>query len=152
LSEEVRAMGRREDINQNFRYLVEIDGITEAGFSEVIMPESSTVVIEYRDGNMKPSPIKLPGLTRYTNLVLRKGVNESLELYDWRGQVEAGNIDEARRDLSVILLDSEGNEVARWNFTGAWPSKYYASPLLAEREAVALETFEIAFEKMERIK
>lgn len=144
-------MGRRDDPDRNFRFIVEIDGIAQSGFSEVIMPESLTTVIEYREGSMQPYTRKLPGLTKYSNLILKSGITESMELYEWRKQVIEGEIQEARRNLSVILLDGERNECARWNFTEAWPARYTPPNLSAEREDVATETFEVTFERMERV-
>lgn len=144
-------MARRIDPDRNFRFLVEIDGISQSGFSEVIMPESYTTVIEYREGSMQPYMRKLPGLTKYSNLILKSGITESMELYEWHKQVEEGKMQEARRNISVILLDEEGNECARWNFTEAWPTRYSPPNLSAEGEDVAVESLEITFEMMERV-
>jgi hypothetical protein len=52
----------RKDPYQNFRYLVEIDGIAQAGFSEATIPDSAQDPIEYREGNEPPTVRKLPGL------------------------------------------------------------------------------------------
>ncbi len=143
--------GERKDPFKNFRFLVEIDGIVQAGFREVTVPDSTTDVVEYREGNEKTiTPRKLPGLTKYGNLTLKWGVTDSLELYNWRRLVETGQIEKARRNLAVIVLDDEGNPAARWEFLNAWPSKYDAPDLNATANEVAIETLEIVHEGMIR--
>ena len=143
--------GERKDPFKNFRFLVEIDGIVQAGFREVTIPDSTTDVVEYREGNEKTiTPRKLPGLTKYGNLTLKWGVTDSLELYNWRRLVETGQIEKARRNLAVIVLDDEGNPAARWEFFNAWPSKYDAPDLNATANEVAIETLEIVHEGMVR--
>ena len=141
----------RKDPISNCRYQVEIDGIIQAGFSEVIMPESMSNVIEYREGTDPLRIRKLPGLTLYSNLILKYGVTDAMALYNWRKSVEQGKMSDARRNLAVILLDEEGNAAARWEFGAAWPCAYAAPDLDAEGNDEASETLEITFETMRRV-
>jgi phage tail-like protein len=73
-----------------------------------------------------------------------------MELYDWYKKVLDGKINDARRNMSVVLLDDEGQEFVRWDFTEAWPCRYSPPDLYAMDNGVALETFEIAYEIMVR--
>ncbi len=143
-------VGQRKDPYRNFRFLVEIDGIVQAGFSEVTLPDSTQDVVEYREGHEPPVLRKLPGLAKYGNVTLKWGVTDSLELYEWRRLVEQGKIAEARRNVAIIVLDEEGEPAARWEFYQAWPSKYDAPDLNAKGNEVAIETLEIAHEGMKR--
>jgi phage tail-like protein len=134
------------------RFLLEIDGIAKAGFSRCRLPESTTAVVEYREGNEPPTPRKLAGLTAYGSLELRYGVTtDAIELYEWRRLVEQGKVDEARRSIAVVLLDEEGQPAARWELRNAWPTRYAAPALDAGRSAVAIETLEIACEGLRRV-
>lgn len=134
------------------RFLLEIDGIVKAGFSRCRLPDSSTTVVEYREGNEPATPRKLAGLTEYGSLELRSGVTtDSIELYEWRALVEQGKVDEARRSIAVVLLDEEGSPAARWELRNAWPTRYAAPTLDAGRSAVAIETLEIACEGFQRV-
>ena len=134
------------------RYLLEIDGIAKAGFSRCRLPDSSTTVVEYREGNEPPTPRKLAGLTAYGALELRYGVTtDAAELAEWRRLVEQGKVDEARRAIAVVLLDEEGAPGARWELRNAWPTRYAPPTLDAGRSAVAIETLEIACEGVRRI-
>lgn len=144
--------GERKDPYRNFRFLVEIDGIIQAGFSEATIPDSTQDVIEYREGNEPPTVRKLPGLVKYGNVTLKWGITDSMELYNWRKLVEQGKIKDARRNMAIILMDEEGNIAARWEFSDAWPSKYDAPDLNAKGNDIAIETLEIVHEGMRRVK
>lgn len=145
-------VGSRTDPYQNFRFRVEIEGIIQSGFSEVTIPDSTSNLIEYREGNELTHVRKLPGITKYGNLVLKRGITDSMELYNWRKIVEQGKMQDARKNMAVILLDEEGNDAARWEFEGAWPIKYDAPDLTAKGNDVAIEILEIVFETMMRVK
>jgi phage tail-like protein len=145
-------MADRNDPYTNSRFLLEIDGIVQAGFSEVAIPDISTDPIEYREGNEETTVRKLPGLTKYGNLTLKWGITDSsMELFEWRKLVVQGNTADARKNIAVILQDEEGNPAARWEFREAWPSKYDAPDLSAKGGDVAIETMEIVHEGMDRV-
>ena len=134
------------------RFLVEIGGIAKAGFAHCRIAPSTTDVVEYREGTDPPTPRKLAGVTDYGPLELRYGVtSDGIELTEWRTLVERGQVDEARRAVAVVLLDEEGSAAARWECRNAWPARYEAPTLDADRSAVAIETLELAHEGVEAI-
>ena len=144
------AVGERKDPYKNHRFLVEIDGVAQAGFREVTIPETEQDVIEYREGNEPPGVRKLSGLPKYGNAVLRWGVTDSLDLYQWRKLVEEGKMNDARKNMAIVLINEEGQTTARWEFTAAWPARYAAPQLNALANEVAIEQMEIAHEGMRR--
>jgi phage tail-like protein len=143
--------GERKDPFKNFRFLLEIDGISQAGFREVTIPDSSQDPIEYREGNEPITVRKLPGLLKYGNVSLKWGITDSMDVYNWRKQVEDGKIKDARKNVAIVILDDEGNPATRWEFTQAWPTKYDAPDLNATGNEIAIETLEIAHEGMKRV-
>jgi phage tail-like protein len=138
---------QRHDPYKNFNFLVEIDGITRAAFSEVSGLESQTSVIEYRSGTDGRTR-KLPGLTKFSNIVLRHGITEDRELWDWRQSVVDGNTQ--RRNGAIVLLDDKGEQVLRWNFFEGWPCKWQGPALNAKNSEVAIELLEIAHDGLSR--
>ena len=138
---------KRNDPYKAFNFLVEIDGVARAAFSEVTGLESETAVIEYRAGG-EHVVRKLPGLTKFGNIVLRRGVTQDAELWDWRKSVVDGNLD--RRNGSIALLDDQRNEVVRWNFRDGWICRWEGPAFNAKANEVAIETIEIAHEGLER--
>lgn len=91
---------------------------------------------------------KFPGLTKYTNIVLKWGITDDRELYDWHRRIVRGDME--RKNGSIVLLDRRGEEVVRWNFVRAWPSKWDGPDLNAEGTDAAIETLELAHEGIER--
>jgi phage tail-like protein len=144
-------MADRNDPYRNSRFLLEIDGIVQAGFSEATVPDTAQDPIEYREGNEIPTVRKIPGLIKYGNLTLKWGITDSLELYEWRKLVEQGKMADARRNIAIILLDEEANPKSRWEFVYAWPTKYDSPDLNAKGNDIAIETLEIAHEGMVRV-
>ncbi len=143
--------GKRTDPFRNFRFRVEIDGIQTAAFSEATIPDSTTDSIEYREGTDPTTQRKLSGLTKYGNVTLKKGLTDSLELHDWRKQVEQKGAAGARKNISLILIDEEGNDKARWDIGEAWPTKYDPSDFSAKGNEVIIETLEIVHEGVTRV-
>jgi phage tail-like protein len=138
---------QRHDPYKAFNFRVEIDGIARAAFREVSGLESETAVVEYRVGGEPTTVRKLPGLTKYANIVLRRGITQDAELWNWRQTVVQGNVD--RRNGSIILLDDDGTELVRWNFFHGWIAKWEGPALNAQANEVAIETIEIAHEGLE---
>ena len=84
---------------RNFNFRVEIDGLPETGFSEVVVPETRIEVVEYREGGDHTSGTrKLPGRAKVGNVVLRRGIDQDLSLWNWFRAVRDGDLD--RRNVS----------------------------------------------------
>ncbi len=133
--------GVRVDPFPAAHFVVEIDGIQAASFAEVSGLESEVAVIEYRTG-ADLTTRKLPGLRKFANLTLKRGVTRDAELWNWHESLE-------RRNGSIVLLDVKRNEVVRWNFFEGWPCKWVGPGLNARSNEVAIEMLEIAVEGIE---
>ena len=142
------AAGHRSDPYLIFRFRVEIAGIQQAGFMECTGLGSQIEVVEYREGGDNASVRKLPGKISYPDIVLKWGVTDSQELYRWHLQAIQCNL--LRKDGSVVLLDSQGNEKLRWNFFSAWPSKWSGPTLNATGNDVAIEELTLTCERQEQ--
>jgi len=140
----------RADPYRQLRFRVEIDGITQAGFSECTFGDATTDVAEYREGDEPPRLRKLSGLTKYGNITLKWGITDSMDLYNWRRQVIDTGAEGARKNMSIILIDEAGSDKARWNIERAWPSKYDPADFNAKGTDVAIETLEIVHEGFKR--
>ena len=140
--------GQRVDPYGNFNFLVEIDGITRAAFHEVSGFDSTIDVIEHREGGDNTTVRKLPGMTKHSNIVLKWGLADDTDLYDWHRDAVNGKVQ--RRNGSIVLLDRQGQERMRWNFVNAWPSKWDGPDFNAEGNDIAIETLELAHEGVTR--
>lgn len=138
----------RVDPYRGFNFLVEIDGITQAGFQEVSGLDASTDPVDYREGSDPNHVRKLTGLNKFSPITLKRGITDSDELWKWRKTVIDGK--PTRKNGSIILLDESGAEKLRWNFANAWPSKWTGPAFNATSTAVAVETLEITHEEVQK--
>ncbi len=141
------ATGSRNDPYSAFNFLVVIDGVTEAGFSEASGLTAETDPIEYRNGDEDISVRKLPGLKKFSNIVLKRGFTDGKELWEWRKKVMDGKTE--RKPGSIVLLDESREKALTWNFREGWPSKLEGPSLNAKNNETAIETLEICHEGIE---
>jgi phage tail-like protein len=137
-----------------FNFLVDLGtGETqgpEAGFQEVTGLEASVDVIEYRNGNAKENAsIKIAGLARARDVVLRRGIVGSLALYQWFDAVRNGAPD-ALRTVTIQLQNEDRSAVVMtWKLVRARIVKHTSGPLNARGSDVAVEEIVLAHERLE---
>lgn len=143
--------GVRKDPYRNFRFRVEIDGIQTAAFSEATIPSSETGAVDYREGTDPPHVRKLSSMNSYGNLSLKRGLTDSMELYNWYKTVQQTGASTARKSISLILMDEQGNDKARWDIVEAWPIKYESAGFNASGKDVIVESLDIVHEGISRV-
>ena len=133
----------------NYRFIVTIGDIEPASFSEVKIPDSEIQSIEYREGSDPSKTVrKLPGLVRFSDLILRRGLTKSLNVYDWFKNNKNGSTD--RRSIVVTVLDESREPCAKWKFRNCWPTKYSGPTLNATSNEYVIEELTISVEDVER--
>ena len=133
------------------KFHFEVDwGGTRVGFLEVCGLEFETEVIEYREGNSKTyNKIKQPGLTKYSNITLKRGVflGDFEFFLEWRKTFFFQEQNQKfRRDISIKLLDEEHKPVITWAVSRAWPCKIKYGSLNAESNEILIESMELVHE------
>ncbi|MBK7214293.1 MAG: phage tail protein [Bacteroidales bacterium] len=128
-----------------FHFTVEWGG-TRIGFSEVSGLTQETQVIEYREGSSPEySVTKMPGLRKFSNITLKRGVLKSdNDFFNWLNTVKMNTIE--RRDLVISLLDEEHKPVMVWKVQNAFPVKVEGPQLKSTGNEVAIESIELAHE------
>lgn len=144
-------MAGRTDPYRNFRFRVEIDGITQAGFNEVTFGDTSVEIQEYREGTDPTHPRKLSGQTKYGNITLKWGITDSLDLYNWHKSILEKGAKDNRKNLAIILINEAGDDKARWEIENAWPVKYDPPDFNAKGNDIAIETMDIVHEGYKRV-
>lgn len=139
---------------RGFRFRVEITGIVVAAFSEATVPEITVDTVDYREGTDPTYRRALSGLTSYGHVTLARGLTNSLDIYNWHQVVvqKGSSTKDARKHVSLILIDTEGNTAAQWNLINAWPTRYQTSGMNAGSSEVMIETLELAPDYMTRTK
>ena len=128
-----------------FHFTVEWGG-TRIGFSEVSGLTQENQAIEYRDGSFPEySSIKMPGLRKFSNVTLKRGVVQGdNDFFKWLSTVKLNTVE--RRDLIISLLNEEHQPVMQWNVMKAFPVKVEGPGLKATGNEVAIESIELAHE------
>lgn len=131
-----------------FYFSVEI-GTLNANFQEVSGLDVEAQVIEYRHGDSKEfSTIKMPGIKKYGNVTLKKGIFKGdNKFWDWFNAIKMNTIE--RQTVTIKLLDEGGTPTMTWTLANAWPTKITGTDLKSDGNEVAVETLEIAHEKLE---
>ena len=133
-----------------YLFTVEIDGIETARFQKCEGLEAETYVYEVEEGGLNHTTRKFRGRTRFPNLILEKGITENDSLFNWFKETCLENKKLERKNGSVVLKDTEGNEVKRWNFFRAFPCRWIGPKLVTNLGSdFAVERIEIAHEGIE---
>jgi phage tail-like protein len=143
----------RDDPYADYNFLVTINGVADdagtvrAGFQEVSGLGVTIEPIEYRNGNEDITVRKLPGLKKFTNITLKRGITGDLAFWQWIKASLDGQV--MRCDGSIVLLDEARQEVLRFVFRRGWPCKWDGPAFNAKNNEVAMETLEICHEGLE---
>src|SRR5262245_14156567 len=138
---------QRNDPYVAFNYLIEISGIRVGGFNEVSGLDAEIEPVDYRNGDEDFVARKLPGIKKFPNIVLKRGIIGDIDAFDWFRQAALGSVD--RREGAIVLRDERRNEVMRWKFVRGWACKYTGPSLKGDSSAVAIESIEICHEGLD---
>jgi phage tail-like protein len=134
------------------QFTLEIGGVELGRFQAVSGLNWETEVIEYKDTTKEGKVVirKRPGQTKYPDVTFKRGMSADGALLKWYQTVMDGKVE--RKEGSIVVYDLAGDEIDRWNFEAAWPSKWSASDLEAGSDSVMIEEVTMAVERMERKK
>lgn len=130
----------------NGRFKIEIEGVTQGAFMECGGLEARVDVVQFNDGSDLRTR-KRPGRPGVSNIVLRRGVVNTTELWDWFKAVLDGRVE--RKSGSVIVCDDAGGEIYRYNFFEGWPCRWKSLELRADAPGSLVEEIEIVVEAIE---
>ena len=138
-----------EDPYGVFNFTVELDNAEIGGFSEITGLQVETEIENYREGGNNLFEHKLAKITKYPNLVLKRGIIDSVQLWRMHQDVINGTIEKS--SITVILRNNAKEAKWRWAFKDAYPVKWSVTDLNATSSTVAIETLEFAHNGMEKM-
>lgn len=147
------AVQRDRPYNQ-FNFLVDLgtgdtDG-PDAGFQEISGIGMEVAIAEYRNGNDRENQVrKIPGLTKYANVTLKRGIIGSLSLYSWLDQTRNGDLGGARTVTIQLQSEDHTQTVQTWKLLRARIVKHTSGPFNAKGTDVAMEEMVLAYERLE---
>jgi phage tail-like protein len=138
-------LDRMTELHASFRFVVRVDNINYAAFSECTLPTLQVETQDIKEGGQNAYTHKLPVRVNAGTIKLKHGVMQNDELLKWYMLVLAGKIKDATRDVQVILFNSDSKiQVATWTFNKAYPIRYGGPALKADTSVVAVEELELA--------
>lgn len=144
----------RDNPYSNFNFIVLIDGLEAAAFSEVSGLDSENTAIEYREGaDATNATRKLPGVEKYSNVSLKRGITGSLALWNWRKEVrDSTSTFPPRKEVTIKLLNEKGdrnNPAMTFKLRNAWPTKITGPSFNAKGNDIALEQLDLVHERLD---
>ena len=99
------------------RFYVQVDGWTQAVFTEVSGLAMEMAVEDVEEGGLNSFVHRLPGRVKTSNLTLKRGLTNSDDFLKWTREVSRGKIE--KKNISVVLYNLNGTESMRWEFLQA---------------------------------
>lgn len=146
--------GSRTDPLPVSSFHLDISGQITGTFRECSGLGSESEIMEHKAAaqNGQVRTYKIPGNLKYENIVLKRGVTDDMQVWDWRKKVEDGKVEEARMTGTITMYDQANTPLAEWTFENAWPVKVSGPTLNAGGNDIAIEELQIAHEGMTRNK
>lgn len=138
---------KRLDPLRGFRFLVEIEGLTSAGFLRVKGIQREVKHESFREGGVNEYEHKLVSQVSYPVVVLERGLVLD-ELWRWALDASEGNIQ--RKNVRICLQDEAGEKAWAWQLDWAIPVKWSLSDLDANNSQVSMEMLELAHHGLRR--
>jgi phage tail-like protein len=144
----------REDPLLGFNFKLEVQDKVKGYFTEIGGLSSEHEIIEHKvvDQQGRDLILKIPGRLKWGDITLKRGITSSMDIWDWRAEVEAGDMGAARRNGSVTMFDTTGAPKAKWDFTLGWPAKVSGPTFKADSNEFGVEELVIVHEGATRVK
>jgi phage tail-like protein len=146
------AEGAKDGLISSF-FSLEITGKMVGAFREVTNLGSENAVVEDKSRGPDGKYIikKIPGTLKWNDITLKQGITDNMDMWKWRKLVEEGKIDDARANGSIVMYDTAGAAVARWDLVNCWPSKLSGPAGKADGNEIAVQEMVLAHEGYERV-
>ncbi|MGB6152068.1 MAG: phage tail protein [Pricia sp.] len=118
---------------------------TDNRFQEVTGLTATVNTEDVEEGGVNRFVHKLPKGTSYDNLILKRGIIKDSKLVAWcRKAIE--DLTFEPKNILVILLNEEHQELCSWNIINAYPVKWAFSGLNAESGELLIENMEFNYQ------
>jgi phage tail-like protein len=126
-----------------------LSGNIDASFQEISGIDSKVDIQEVVEGGQNAYVHQLPGATKHSNLVLKRGyVTQKSALADWAAQCIGSSLGAAivTKTISVFLLGPDGKAMVTWTFLNAWPIKWEVGPFDSSNSSKVLtQSLELSY-------
>jgi phage tail-like protein len=131
------------------RFLFELDGVELGVFKEVSGLNVTVQVEEIREGGQNSYSHQIPGRMSWPNLVFKRGVTNSNDLFDWfnktSGEGFASNSNKLTKSTgAVTVIDPVGTRLRSWEFIDVFPVRWRGPDFSVESRDPLEEELEVA--------
>ncbi len=141
--------GNRVDPFRGYNFMLKIDGVNEAHFTQCTGIGIKVAPIKFREGGESQIVHVLPGPVEYAEVTLKYGLTQSPDLWAWFQDALKGT--PTRKNVSIVMLGStDKGEGLRWDLIDAWPSEWRGAPLDALGHEIAIESLTLVYESVTR--
>ncbi len=137
--------------HKKFKFIIEIDGILNAGFrkcSELSVEAAN--IIHFEGGTIIPN--KSPGRLTFSDITLERGATTDLDLLNWFRTVAIAAAGTGlpeplfKRTLDIVQQDRDGSTLRRWTLLFAWPMKFVAGEWDNEADENVIEMVTLTYD------
>lgn len=142
-----------KDIPVAFHFEVNIEDIGIIPFKEVSGLSSEMELESVFEGGVNDSEYKLPKHVKHGNLVLKRAmVLSHNKIFVWLKETLNHNFSQpiVPRDIVISLLNQDRKPIYTWTCVKAYPVKWEAEPLDAEKSSVLIESIELTYLRLTR--
>jgi len=125
-----------------FRFMVTVDGINYAAFTEFTLPSLQIETQEIKEGGQNAFSHKLPVRVTVGSATLRQGVSDNFDLLKWYMDMLHGDIQAATRQVTVVMFSTSQQPLMTWTFRNAYPVKWGGPTFKTDSNSVAIEELE----------
>lgn len=149
--------GQEIDYAKKFLFLIEVGGVTRAGFQKGPSLEAEIAEDEQWEGgaivaDKSPGRVKIPAIT------LERGATDDDDLWNWF--TEVANIvantglvkNKFKRDLDIVQLDRDRSTRKRWRCYRCWPSKFKAGEWDNSADGNLIESVTLSLKNFKPVK
>jgi phage tail-like protein len=126
---------------QHFR--LELDGKESAGlFTTASVPGVNITAPDWKAENeqKKPQNYHAGVQVSYSDLTVTRGIDTDSGLWEWvQSVIDQGVTPDTKKDIKLILVDSQGSDIITYNVMGAYPTSYQASAVNAQTAEIGTE-------------
>jgi phage tail-like protein len=144
-------IGTPRSFAKKFKFLVEIDDLSHAGFQKASELSVEVANVQYFEGGSL-IPNKSPGRLTFSDVTLERGATQDRDLFDWLQDVAItasglGLVDPYyKRNLDIVQQDRDGTTLRRWSLARAWPVKFVAGEWDNESDENVIEQVTLTFD------
>ena len=133
---------------------IDCGGMLTGSFQKISGLTVEFEVVEYKASGPKGEEliISQPGRQKPSKITLERGMTDTnMEMATWVKQVQDGDFIGARKNGSITAFNQKHQEVARWNFENAWPSKCEWPGFDSGQNQAQIEKLEVICERLIRV-